>query len=46
MNAQECSLRPYAKTECGGILNFCPQGQILGVKGKTLKWAFDDLNDL
>ncbi len=22
--------------KCGGILNFCPQGQILGVKGQRI----------
>ena len=34
------------KMECGRILNFWPLGQILGIKAQTLKWAFDDLNDL
>ena len=45
-NAQKCSLGPYAEILGGGILNFCSQGQILKVKGQTLKYAFDSLNDL
>ena len=28
------------------IWNFCPQGQIVGVKGQTLKSAFENLNDI